>query len=293
MGSSEQRIDVRRSRMPRAAAATIAAAAATATCALGACAPTPPSANPATSVASVFLPPAPPQPPAPPPPPPVLGEACRVNNRFACANASSALLCQNGAYVAMACRGPGGCQGVGFDAKCDDDLAQEGDTCQATLNENYSCSVDHRTELVCKNGKFVVDRTCKGPNECRVDGEHREITCDDSIGDLGDTCRPAPDDSNYACSTDKRIEIVCDAATRTFQLTNTCRGLKGCYIADQRVYCDQSLARLGDHCRPLDNHSCSEDGKVELKCMPGFTWELQRPCKHHGCRVKSSEVYCD
>jgi hypothetical protein len=224
---------------------------------------------------------------------PTPGGPCVTNNKFTCNDPASAMLCQNGKYVTMACRGPKGCRGVGANSQCDDNLAQEGDACQTTLNDNYSCSVDHLKELICKDGKFATARTCKGPKKCTVNTLAEEIECDDSIGDVGDVCRAEPGDANYGCSTDKKIEVVCDAATSKFQPSNTCRGMKGCYIDNQRVYCDQSAARVGDKCRPVDNHSCSEDATTELKCSPQFTWMVQRPCKHSGCKVKNSEVYCD
>jgi hypothetical protein len=222
---------------------------------------------------------------------PTPGGPCVNNNKLLCSDPSSALLCQSGKYVAMACRGPKGCTGIGTSSFCDDDLAQEGDVCQMSLNENYSCSTDHVKELVCKDGKFAVARTCKGPKKCTVTGN--TINCDDSIGDVNDVCRAEAGDANYGCSSDKKIEVVCDAATSKFQPSNTCRGPKGCYIDSERVYCDQSMARLGDKCRPVDNHSCSEDATQELKCSPQFQWTLQRACKHGGCKVKSNEVYCD
>jgi len=53
------------------------------------------------------------------------------------------------------------------------------------------------------------------------------------------------------------------------------------------------MARVGEKCRPVDNHSCSEDATQELKCSPQFTWIKQRDCKHGGCKIKSNEVYCD
>ena len=103
---------------------------------------------------------------------PTPGAPCMVgNNKFQCTDPSNALLCQNGKWVTMPCRGPRGCRGVGTSQTCDDDLAQEGDACVQTLNENYSCSVDHTKELICKDGKFATVRTCKGPKKCTVTGD--------------------------------------------------------------------------------------------------------------------------
>jgi hypothetical protein len=222
---------------------------------------------------------------------PAAGDPCPVPNKYVCADATTALLCRNGRRVPLACRGPNGCRGEGDAAKCDDDLGVAGDVCLMKLNENYACTQDHGSELVCKDGTFVVARTCKGPKRCAIDNDL--VNCDDSLSDLGDPCIAAPGDINYACSTDKKIEVVCDASTRSFRGYNSCRGGKGCFIADERVHCDQSNAREGDLCHPVDNHSCSEDASVELKCSPQGRWTLQRPCEQHGCKIKDHEVYCD
>ncbi|HEY8038848.1 MAG TPA: hypothetical protein VIF15_03610 [Polyangiaceae bacterium] len=222
---------------------------------------------------------------------PTPGSACVSNGKFQCVDPTSALLCQSGKTVAMPCRGPNGCQGLGAASTCDDDLAMEGDACQQTLNENYACQVDHTKELICKDGKFAVARTCKGPKKCSV--ALNEINCDDSQADIGDTCVAEPGDANYACSTDKKFEVVCEAASSKFVVSNTCRGSKGCWITDNTVHCDQTMAREGDQCRPVDNFSCSEDAKQELKCTAQFKWVKHRDCKHDGCKIKGSDVYCD
>jgi hypothetical protein len=219
------------------------------------------------------------------------GGACVTNNKFMCTDPNSALLCQNGKYVTMPCRGPRGCRGTAASSMCDDDLASEGDICQQTLNENWACSTDHVKELICKDGKFAVARTCKGPKKCSVTGEM--VNCDDSVADVGDQCVAEPGDANYGCSTDKKQEIVCDAATSKFQVYNGCRGQKGCWIEAETVHCDQGAGRAGEACHPVDNHTCSEDATSELKCSPQFMWTLQRPCKHGGCKIKFNEVYCE
>jgi hypothetical protein len=225
------------------------------------------------------------------------GGKCTSNGRFICQDPASALLCQSGTLVALPCRGPKGCQGAGMASQCDDDLSQEGDACVQTLNENYSCSTDHKKELVCKDGKFVVISTCKGPKACVVNGT--TIDCDDSFGDVGDLCQVGAGDANYACSTDKKSETVCkpmggaDMKAGKFEESSGCRGIKGCHVEGETVYCDQSFAREGDLCRPVDNHSCTEDAKAELKCSAQMRWAKQRECKHGGCKIKTNEVICD
>jgi hypothetical protein len=222
---------------------------------------------------------------------PQAGQPCVSNGKLQCVDPSTALLCQNSKLVNLPCRGPRGCRGMGTSSTCDDDLSLEGDACQQTLNDNYSCSVDHTKELLCKSGVFTTVRTCKGPKKCTVTGDM--INCDDSLADVGDLCVVDPGDANYGCSTDKKIEVVCDGTTSKFQSSNTCRGPKGCFVENEHVFCDQAMARIGDKCRPVDNHSCSEDSTQELKCSAQFVWAKQRDCKKDGCKIKNNEVYCD
>jgi hypothetical protein len=223
------------------------------------------------------------------------GGSCRSNGKIRCEDPTTALLCRNSVIVAIPCRGQQGCKGpAGGDGVCDDDLAQEGDPCQDTLNENFACSTDHAKELLCKDGKFVVASTCKGPKKCSVvmSALSTTIHCDDSMADLGDPCRPEPGDANYACSTDKKVEVQCDAATSKFVAASGCRGPRGCFIEGDSVQCDSTYAREGDPCRHVDRVACSEDAKSELKCSPQMKWISRRPCKRDGCRVKGSDLFC-
>lgn len=220
---------------------------------------------------------------------PVAGGKCTVVGKYVCSDPSSALLCQGGTFVNLPCRGPKGCTGRGSSSECDDDLASEGDACLSTLNESYACSVDHKKELVCKDGKFQLARTCKGPKSCAIQGD--TVHCDDSLIDVGDVCMEETGDANYACTPDRKTEVVCRG--NKAEISNTCRGNKGCWIEGDTIHCDQDKGREGDVCRPVDNHSCSEDARSELKCAANGHWAKQRDCRHDGCKVKGNEVWCN
>ena len=224
---------------------------------------------------------------------PTPGAPCMIgNNKFNCTDPLTALLCQNGKWVTMPCRGPKGCSGSGTFQRCDDDLAQAGDACMMEASgDNIACSLDKVSELTCVAGVWKLTRTCKGPKKCTLIGT--TFNCDDSMGDVNDPCVVESGENNYGCSTDKKIEVVCDAASSKFLLSQACRGPNGCHIEGTGVFCDRSMARAGEKCRPVDNHSCSEDATQELKCSPQFTWIKQRDCKHAGCKIKSESVYCD
>jgi hypothetical protein len=221
---------------------------------------------------------------------PTPGAPCVTNGKYQCSDPASALLCQSGKYVTLPCRGPRGCSGFGASSMCDDDLAQEGDACMQTLNDNYACAVDHTKEFICKAGKFTAVRTCKGPKKCTVSGD--TINCDDSMADVGDVCVVDPGDANYGCSPDKKNEVVCDGPTSKFTVAQACRGQRGCNIENDKVYCDYTVARVGEKCRHPDTHACSEDATAKLKCMPNFQWAAAQACKH-GCKVKPGVIDCE
>lgn len=191
----------------------------------------------------------------------------------------------------LPCRGPHGCQGTGAGSTCDDDLAQEGDTCQPMLDGNYSCGLDLGRELLCKDGQFKTVSTCRGPKKCTIAGG--TIACDDSLAELGDPCLVEAGDRNFGCSVDRKTEVRCDAATATFVAYNGCRGPTGCWIGADFVHCDSSLARAGEPCRHADDRACGEDAASEMTCSLQLKWVKQRECKREGCKVKGREVWCD
>jgi hypothetical protein len=224
---------------------------------------------------------------------PTAGQACFIgNNKYQCTDPATALLCQNGKWVNMPCRGPKGCSGVGNMQSCDDDLAQAGEACMMSVGgDNIACGTDKLSELVCTAGVWKTTRSCKGPKHCSITGTI--VHCDDTMADVGDACVAEPGDDNYACSVDKKIMTECDATSSKFIVSDNCRGQKGCWLEGNKVNCDLSAARIGDKCHLVDNHSCSEDATQEVKCSPQFTWIKQRDCKHGGCKVKNNSVYCD
>jgi hypothetical protein len=233
---------------------------------------------------------------SPAPTPATPGASCTIgNDRLQCADSSTASLCRDGKWVTMPCRGPSGCTDWDAGPECDDDFGQAGEPCRVGISgDNLACTTDRLSELTCLAGTWALARTCKGAKKCIITGT--TPNCDDSLGDVGDPCVASASESNFACATNKTMEVVCDAPSKTLQPSITCRGPKGCWVDrvdSSKVYCDQSMARIGDKCGPVDNQSCSVDAKQELKCSPQLTWQKQRDCKKAGCKIKNSEVVCD
>jgi len=132
-----------------------------------------------------------------------VGGAC-VADEIACAAiGSDKLRCQDGRFVvASTCRGPNGCQRVGDAPRCDTDVADDADPCDA-VNE-LACALDGRALYRCDGAKRIVESTCKGPEGCRVDGN--VVKCDHHLAVVGDACHI---DGNYACSTDFTMVLRC------------------------------------------------------------------------------------
>jgi hypothetical protein len=105
------------------------------------------------------------------------GDPCAQDGAYACSVDRGTMLRCDGATLAAAstCRGPKGCQ-VQRDTRnvdCDDAIAQEGDPCD--YDNRPSCSVDKKSELVCKGKTFAFKRACRR-TDCRVEGN--ELFCD-------------------------------------------------------------------------------------------------------------------
>jgi hypothetical protein len=220
------------------------------------------------------------------------GQPCSPDGKLECVDAAGGLLCRGGVFVALPCRGPRGCRGTGAGSTCDDGLAEEGDPCVQTVNENVSCAVDRTRQLVCKDGVFVAQRACKGPKRCAVNGD--VVSCDDTFGEVGDPCKVEDGENNYRCAADKSLLLACDPATHTFTAYESCRGPKGCTIEADRVVCDDAMARAGDRCHSVGDHTCSEDARSELQCSAKATstWVLQRECTK-ACKIAGNQVYCE
>jgi hypothetical protein len=116
------------------------------------------------------------------------------------------------------------------------------------------------------------------------------------VARAGAPCTPDPRDTasaNFACTPDKTQELVCDPATHKLRVWSACRGPKACSLDGEIVQCDQTTARAGEPCHPVDTHACTEDGGAELQCSQELAWTPQSPCKRVGCAVKSNAVFCE
>src|SRR5258708_7116775 len=76
-------------------------------------------------------------------------------------------------------------------------------------------------------------------------------------GKPGDDCTDAPG----SCS-DKASHLACSGGKYVLE---TCKGKGGC-TDDKSLFCDTSLADVGDGCGHEGARACSSDGSKELRC---------------------------
>lgn len=91
------------------------------------------------------------------------GEACERPGTYACTqNLKEMLICSSDMKwdAWRSCRGIDACQvkNGGNEVNCDVSIANDQDRCG--VPNQIACSVDHRKQLICRGGKFVVDRGC-------------------------------------------------------------------------------------------------------------------------------------
>src|SRR5688572_115675 len=74
---------------------------------------------------------------------PTPGANCTTPNTASCSDSQTLLLCRNGVWESIPCRGSRGCdKGPKGEAKCDDEVANEGDPCTGSRDGHYACSTD-------------------------------------------------------------------------------------------------------------------------------------------------------
>ena len=70
----------------------------------------------------------------------------------------SIVICKGGKYIVESCLGPEGCKSDGGKSTCDSSIAKPGESCQG---DTHACSVDKKTSMQCKGGKYVKKSDCK------------------------------------------------------------------------------------------------------------------------------------
>ncbi|HXN33637.1 MAG TPA: hypothetical protein VN894_17330 [Polyangiaceae bacterium] len=205
-----------------------------------------------------------------------------------CTGTDRAVICNSDTWVEVPCRGQRGCARRGDSDDCDDTIAADGDSCPRNPPLDYACTADRSEALICKEGRFALWRSCRGPDRCEmVDG--RTLHCDTTLGAPGDPCAQR---GTYSCSVDQKAMLVCDGSTLV--PASSCRGSEGCHIqrGARKVDCDDSVALEGDPCDQSKRIACSIDRKSELVCSAG-KYAKKRDCRRSDCKLDGNELFCD
>jgi hypothetical protein len=149
---------------------------------------------------------------------PCMGE----DDEYACsADRQHAFVCKSGRLERwLECRGKNGCAVDGHALACDMSIASRGDPCRNA--GAIACGEDGKHTVACRDGKFDVQRQCRGSGGCAY--ERDLLTCDDSISLPGDPCTVA---GKVVCTVDGTSELMCQQGIFTKALTckNGCKVL--------------------------------------------------------------------
>jgi hypothetical protein len=160
-----------------------------------------------------------------------VADACmgESEGEYACSSTKKrAVVCSSGKFKPyLECRGPKGCTMMSKTVSCDNTIAERGDPCISA--GKLACSTDAKNRFVCKDGKWEVERYCRGRDACQV--RMNDWFCDTSLADANDPCGVA---GAVACSTDGSHRLVCKGGRMAEDIA--CK--KGCTVAaDHKVDC--------------------------------------------------------
>jgi hypothetical protein len=135
------------------------------------------------------------------------GDQCPLDTSL-CADDHAMLACNTGAFVAVPCKGPGGCHEIsGTEAFCDFTPGPAGAPCSTKKDGKGFCSEDGHSEMICDNGKLLL-QPCRGAGGC-TEGDNG-ASCNTSAAREGDPCAKKAEDS-YACEAEGKNQLVCRA----------------------------------------------------------------------------------
>ena len=102
-------------------------------------------------------------------------DVCNLTDDYVCASDKKGMLqcTKNRWTLVQSCLGDRACSTEKKKVICDNSVSKEGDICRET--DDYACSTDSKTALVCKNNVFVQSGLCKGGfrTGCKITGFRR------------------------------------------------------------------------------------------------------------------------
>ena len=152
-----------------------------------------------------------------------------------------------------------------------------GGSCQTS----GAVSCDSASSAQYCNGANYEEISCRGPSGC-AGTPTLGYTCDDDLANVGDGCVVSTN-ASYSCGTDHASKLVCDGGS--FALALECRGPGGCTIQNNVIYCDNTIAAVGDPCT-TDTYACSVDSATLLHCVSS-TFVADNTCRGpNQCAIK-------
>ncbi len=152
-----------------------------------------------------------------------LGEPCmgQSEEEYACSvDKKQALICRSGRFERyLECRGVAGCALLGVQVSCDTSVARNGDPCK--VQGASACSDDKTEMLICRDGKFVGYRNCRGAFGCYMKND--APSCDETLSQEGDPCGLP---GYVVCSVDHQSELICSSGR--FTKSRSCKN--GCNV---------------------------------------------------------------
>ncbi len=157
-------------------------------------------------------------------------DVCNLADDVVCSSDRKSMLeCKKNHWTKTSnCMGQNACVLVGKTVKCDNSVANLGDSC--SHDEDYACSPDKKLSLVCKGEKFKISANCRGPKGCNVIAN--KINCDDSQASKDDAC---DHEGNYSCDVNGKAILVCKG--KKFTLDEPCKGKQSCRVVGDKVGC--------------------------------------------------------
>ncbi|MFO0589005.1 MAG: hypothetical protein U0441_15755 [Polyangiaceae bacterium] len=220
-----------------------------------------------------------------------IGDPCTKETRYACSvDKKDQLRCKGGKWVSVAqCTKEPGCEPSSFLNSCPGAVSKEGDECDPGSDpkkKSYTCSVDKKAALLCKDGKWKSTEQCLGKDGC--DSSMFTVKCDGPVAKEGDFCE-LEETPDYACSPDGKAEMICTA--KGWGVAKKCRGAEGCTSSILGVKCDVSVMDPGEACDHEGSAVCSTDGKTILECKGG-KFQKSTVCST-ACKVTSISITCE
>ncbi|MEO8874355.1 MAG: hypothetical protein ABI461_02110 [Polyangiaceae bacterium] len=153
----------------------------------------------------------------------------------------------------------------------------------AKCNAGQEICTDKAGGLFCGADSKFAAMSCGGPAGCVQSAQG--FACDNSLATTADGCETNDD---VACAADKKAALECH--DNKFTVGSTCKGPKGCTIADDKISCDNDTADENDPCHFDDDYACTTDKQLVLRCKDKKMLPYNACRGPNGCVIKEEPL---